>query len=294
MALSLRLDHARSWIEIEQVYDRDFLAELLWPDRYNAAYALAQLDDDAWLDAEFFTAKSDSGVAVVCHSRGGLGQATTVSGPAEAVRATLPLHPGYAKTFAIASPHHVDAMASVMEFRRITTMLRMVVDRERFRPMRGAAQPMLAAHTDLVNLLYNTEGDPVHYRPDHIGEGCYWGVTDDERLVALAGTHAIGRQHGIAIVGNVFTHSRYRRRGHGTTVTSAVTEALLQDVNEVALSVNHDNLAAIRTYERLGYRPVGDIAEGSAIRVASTLITTLRRGIARRRSPIPGREVVGS
>ena len=300
MALSIRLGDERSLAAIHRVDDRGYLARRLHQDRYTAAYALAQLDDEMWPEAECYSCATAQGEAIVCHSRGGLGYATTVSGPGSAVRAILRLHPGYPSTFAIAEPHHVEPLESVYRFKTLKRMSRMLVSRGSFRrvqsfqTVRGKLQPLLGAHVELVNRLYNTEGDPAFYRPEHIGEGCYWGLVDDERLVAIAGTHAIGRTHRIAILGNVFTHPRFRGRGHGTAVTSAVTEALLAEVDEVVLSVDPDNGPAVRAYLNLGYRPIGEIIEASAEREASTLMTAVRRWAARRRSPDGSQEVVST
>ena len=294
MALSLRLGDTRAMVEVVRADDRAALGERLQADRYNATYALAQLDDDAWHEAEFYLSSTPNGVAVVCHSRGGLGYATTLAGPSDGVRAILGLHPGFPTTFAIADPDHVEALETTYTFRQITRMTRMLVTRESFRPTNRPAQPMLGAHVQLLNRLYNAEGDPTHYRREHIAEGCYWGVVDNERLVAVAGTHAIGRTHGIAILGNVFTHPRFRGRGHATTATSAVTAALLGQVDEVVLSVDPENAPAVHAYQKLGYRQVGEIIEASATRHTGTLITALRRWAARRRGPGGEREVVST
>ena len=294
MALSLRLGDTRTMVEVVRSRDRDFLSERLQADRYNAAYALAQLDDDAWIESEFFLCNTPNGLAVVCHSRGGLGFATTLAGPSDGVRAILALHPGFPTTFAIADPHHVEALETAYTFRHVTRMMRMLVTRQSFRPNNRPAQPMLGAHVQLLNRLYNAEGDPTHYRKDHIAEGCYWGVVDNERLVAVAGTHAIGRSHNIAILGNVFTHPRFRGRGHATTATSAVTAALLEQVDEVVLSVDPENAPAVQAYRNLGYRQVGEIIEASATRHTGTLITAVRRWAARRRGPDGEREVVST
>ena len=44
------------------------------------------------------------------------------------------------------------------------------------------------------------------------------------RLVAAAGTHAIGRSARIAVVGNVLTHADFRGRGYAKAVTSAARQ----------------------------------------------------------------------
>lgn len=294
MALSIRLGEARPQLVISSAHDRDELGDRLQDDRYNAAYALAQLDEDAWEEAEFYSCRTPNGESIVCHSRGGLGHATTLAGPLEGTAAILQLHPGFPNTFAISDPEHVEALETVYTFRHITRMMRMLVTRETFCPNNADAQPMLGAHVDLLNRLYNAEGDPTHYRREHIADGCYWGVVDEERLVAVAGTHAIGRTHSIAILGNVFTHPRFRGRGHATTATSAVTAALLEQVDEVVLSVDPRNDPAVRAYRKLGFRQVGDIIEASATRHTGTLVTAVRRWAARRRSPDGEREVVST
>ena len=295
MTLSLRpsrLLAARERLEITRRYDPEGLAEQLQPHRWVGAYALAQLDRGAWEESEWYAAETMRGVAIVCHSRSGLGNATTLSGPADAVGAILKLHPGFARTFAIGDPQHLPALEAVHSLTNPRRMMRMLVTAETFRPVQGEATPLLGPHVQIVNRLYNTEGSPTYYRREHIAEGCYWGVTDDERLVAIAGTHSIGRVHGIAILGNVFTHPRYRGRGHATLATSAVTAALLEQVRDVVLSVDPDNEPAVRAYQKLGYRDVGPIVEASAIRHAGTMITASRRWLARQRGPGGEREVV--
>ena len=295
MTLSLRpsrLLAARQRLEITRRYDREGLAAQLQPHRWVAAYALAQLDDGAWEDSEWYSAETERGSAIVCHSRGGLGNATTLAGPADAITAMLKLHPGYTRTFAIGEPQHLPALKAVHSLNNPRQMMRMLVTAETFRPVPGEATPLVGPHVQIVNRLYNTEGSPTYYRREHIAEGCYWGVTDDERLVAIAGTHAIGRDHGIAVLGNVFTHPRYRGRGHATLATSAVTAALLEQVGHVVLSVVPDNTPAVRAYQKLGYRDVGAIVESGGTRHAGAMITASRRWLARQRGPGGEREIV--
>ncbi len=295
MTLSLRPSRflaTRERLEIVQRYDREGLAAQLQSHRWVGAYALAQLDDGAWEESEWYSAETAQGAAIVCHSRGGLGNATTLTGPAEAIAAILKLHPGYGRTFAIGEPQHLPALEAVHSLKNPRRMMRMLVTAETFRPARGEATPLLGAHVQIVNRLYNSEGSPTYYRREHIEDGCYWGVTDDERLVAIAGTHAIGRKHGIAILGNVFTHPRYRGRGHATLVTSAVTAALLEQVDDVVLSVDPNNEPAVRAYQRLGYRDVGPIVEASATKHAGPMLTASRRWLARQRGPGDEREIV--
>ena len=99
----------------------------------------------------------------------------------------------------------------------------------------------------------------------------YFGANVGERLVAVAGTHAVSPTHGVAVVGNVYTHPRYRGRGLGALVTSAVTAAVIEACPLVVLSVDPRNRAAARAYQRLGYE--GDCR---LIEAASTRKDTVR------------------
>ena len=60
----------------------------------------------------------------------------------------------------------------------------------------------------------------------------------------------------------------YRNRGMATAVTSAVTEAALEDHRDVVLNVRQDNLPAASVYRRLGFEVHGPFIEGPAVRRA--------------------------
>ena len=293
MALSLRIGAARERGEIRRRHDRDALAEIVDRERYRAAYALAQLEPGAWETSEWYTCQSPRGEALICHSSAGLGEATTIVGPPDAAAAILLLHPGGHRTFAIGGPEHVPALEQVHRLHPVRSMSRMLVAPDHFLPAAGETTPLLGAHVHVLNRLYSSEGPPTHYRREHVEQGWYRGVAVDGRLVAVAGTHAVSHLHGIAILGNVYTHPQHRGRGYARLATSAVSQALFEQagVREVVLSVDPENTPAVRAYQRLGYREVGPIIEASAARRAGVASTALRRWWARRQGA-DGREVV--
>lgn len=95
------------------------------------------------------------------------------------------------------------------------------------------------------------------------------------------------------MVGNVFTHPRYRGGGLATIATSAVTRALLQHCDLVALTVEANNAPALAVYDKLGYRQVCTLYETPAIRKdALGLVSALRRGAAGWRGRREGKEIV--
>ncbi len=79
----------------------------------------------------------------------------------------------------------------------------------------------------------------------------------------------------LAVVGDVCTAPRARRRGWGASVVSAVSAALLaRGCEEIWLSVEPENEAAVALYEGLGYVVSGRVVETSvrrrdALRVAA-------------------------
>lgn len=286
MALSLRLGQARERIVIARRWDPEALAALLYPQRYIAAYALAQLEGEGWERSEWWSCRTSGGEALVCHSHAGLGAATTLLGAPEGVREILGLHPGPPRTFAICEPRHLDALGMVHALPTCRRMLRMLATARTFRPFEplvGETLALAGEHVRTINRLYSSEGGPTRYSRAHIDDGCYYGVVENERLVAVAGTHSISRGYGISVLGNVFTHPQHRGFGYATAATSAATAALLRETAEVVLSVDPQNEPAVRAYRRLGYVEVGSIVEASASRQVSGMQMSLRRWLARRR-----------
>ena len=111
------------------------------------------------------------------------------------------------------------------------------------------------------------------------------------RLVAVAGTHVVSRQEGVAVVGNVFTHPKYRGQGYATIVTSAVTESLLECCENVVLTVDPRNTPAVRAYDKLGYVEACRLVEASAHRRDPSGVSGTWR---RFRAAIRGRRYDGS
>jgi GNAT superfamily N-acetyltransferase len=277
---------------VRESRDVEALASFLASDRLHGAYVLAQLEPDAFPHSRWWLSDGPDGQALVCHSRAGLGDATYVSGPAAGVGRILSIHPGPYHTFVTARPAHIEALESVYTLRSARTMVRMHVTGERFAPVEGGTFRLRPAHARALNRLYSSEGGPTSYQPRHLSDGCYYGVQEAGRLLAVAGTHSMSRSHGVAVVGNVFTHPTARGRGLGTVASSAVTAELLRAHRDVVLSVDPTNTPAIRAYRRLGYTDVGEIVEAGAHRRAGSLTTGLRRLLASYRGRREGVEIL--
>lgn len=234
--------------------DRQLLHGFLERDRIFAAYAIADTDD-AEFDRTRFGVALDGGepVAVVMEYRGASPQPVFVMGDPDGIGAIMRdvIRPRIAylgaKTEAfrgVRLHYRADAPAP---------MVRMVVERDDFRPVVGDAVRLDQGDTGHLNRLYQL-GLNAHLPDQAVASGIYYGIRRGTRLIAAAGTHVISAQWRIAAVGNVYTHREYRGQGLAKVVTSAVTASLLEQCDTVVLNVRADNPPALAVYRALGYR----------------------------------------
>ncbi len=260
--------------------DREELRRVLSPHRAYAAYALGQLQPKLFAASEWWVARGAQGQALVLHSRGGLGNAFFALGAVDALEALLRLHPGPRHTFLTCQLHHLETVRHHYHLSEHQSLLRMQVDNETFRSVEGQVRRLTGRDIREINRLYRTDGTQAFYTAANINDAVYCGVEEDGRLMAVAGTHVVSPADGIAVIGNVFTHPARRGHGLGTLVTSAVSGYLLASCREVVLSVAPENVPAVRAYQRLGYREVGRLIEGAAVRRDLGLGALLRRRLA--------------
>jgi RimJ/RimL family protein N-acetyltransferase len=278
---------------VERLRDIDRIRRILRPRVEYTAYALGQLEPAMFRQAHWYMAKGETGQGFVVHSAGGLGEATLTMGEALAVEAILKLHPGPAHTYATSQPEHLDVLRRFYHVAHQQPMVRMAVTREEFQPTGGETRRLIGKDIRTINRLYSAEGGLSFYSGDQIDAGVYYGVFEDERLVAVAGTHVVSPQEGVAVVGNVFTHPRFRGRGFAERATSATTRHLLNRCPNVVLTVDPKNTPAIRAYQRLGYREVCYLIEAAADRRDFVMVGAAFRALwARLRGRRYGGELV--
>jgi len=265
---------------------------MLAPHRAYAAYALGQLQSRLFRNSAWWLSRGAEGEALVLHSRGGLGNALFALGTVDALDAVLSLHPGPVQTFLTCQVHHLETVVRHFDLRTHESMMRMQVDRDTFLAVEGDVRRLAGRDVQEMNRLYRSDGTPAFYTAENIDDAVYYGAYDGDRLVAVAGTHVVSARDRIAVAGNVFTHPAYRGRGLGSLVTSAVTQHVFSKCQEVVLSVDPRNVAAVRAYRRLGYRDVGRLIEGAAVRRGGSVASFLRRRLAELRGRRHGAELV--
>lgn len=243
----------RGAVTVQTTQDRALLRDFLETNRLFSAYALCDLEDREFARTRWGAAfDGDEMVAIVLEYSGMTPQPMFVMGRADGIEAILAdvIRPRAAYVATL-----TDGLPAVQTQYRVDPgpqMVRMWVDRARFRPYPADVRRLLPIEIGELNRLYQL-GFASWLPSSAIAEGVYFGIRVGGRLVAAAGTHVISPQAKMAVVGNVLTHIDYRGRGYATAVTGAVTAELLRACDQVALNVRSDNPPALQAYRRLGY-----------------------------------------
>ncbi len=275
----------RSAAIARQTTDRELLRAFLGQDRLYAAYAICDLEEREFGRTRWGAAyDGDDLIAVGMEYTGPTPQPLFVLGRADGISAVLRdiIRPRAAYIAA-----RTDTLPAVEAHYRVDPgpqMVRMWVDRARFRPYPATVQRLLPVEIGELNRLYQL-GFASWLPSGAIADGVYYGMRVNGRLVAAAGTHVVSPSARLAVVGNVLTHLDYRGRGFATAVTGAVTAELLRSCDQIVLNVRADNPPAINAYRRLGYIEYARFEERLIHRLGSPwadLAAPLRRFFTRK------------
>lgn len=233
--------------------DRARLREFLETDRLYSAYAICDLDEREFGRTRWGAAfDGDEMVAVGLEYTGPTPQPLFVMGRPDGIAAVVR---DVIRPRAAYIAVRTAMLPAVEAFYRVDPgpqMVRMWVDRSRFRPYPATVQRLLPVEIGELNRLYQL-GFASWLPAGAIADGVYYGMRVNGQLVAAAGTHVVSPSARLAVVGNVLTHVDFRGRGFATAVTGAVTAELLRTCDQVVLNVRADNPPAINAYRRLGY-----------------------------------------
>lgn len=254
-------------ITVSATRDRDLLRAFLERDRLRAAYALCDLEPREFGKTKWGVALENGRPISVVLEYGGLTpQPLFATGDSEGIGAILRDVVKPRLVYLATDEAHMPAIERVYRVDPGPQMIRMTVNRHRFRPVPGPQMRLAAVDIVDLNRLYGL-GFSGWLPAESIANGVYYGVRVAGRLVAAAGTHVISPEARLAAVGNVLTHADFRSRGFAKMTTSAVTEELLgTSCDDVVLNVRADNPAAIAAYVALGYRDYNRFEERLAHR----------------------------
>ena len=285
MASVAATDRRTRRLATRPVSDRTELRRFLDVDRLLAAYAICDLEDKEFAKTRWGGAyDGDRLVALALEYTGLTPQPLFVMGRSEGIEAILRDIVRPRAAYVAVLPEALPAVESVYRLDAGPQMVRMWVDRARFRPYPADVRRLFPSDIGELNRLYQL-GFASWLPSSAIADGVYFGIRAGGRLVAAAGTHVISRQARIAVVGNVLTQLDHRGRGHATAVTGAVTAELLRTCDQVVLNVRSDNPPALQAYRRLGYAEHVRFEERLAHRLGSPwpdFTAPLRRLFTRR------------
>ncbi len=254
-------------IRIDEGPSADRAREFFARDRLMAAYALADIDAAEFERARWWIAtRGDEAVACALVVEALPFRPCFASGETEPLAAIFRDGIHEPRIVLATPPAGRLAVESVYRFERVEKMHRMAVSVDSFRPrLTHRVTRLRGEQLDDVIDLYG-HASRTYFSAQRLERELYFGVYVGATLVSAAGTHVRSRRSDIAAVGNVLTRIAYRDRGMATSVTSAVTEAALEQHRDVVLNVRQDNAPAIAVYDRLGYHVHGPFIEGPAVR----------------------------
>jgi ribosomal protein S18 acetylase RimI-like enzyme len=99
------------------------------------------------------------------------------------------------------------------------------------------------------------QGEWVLFLPQALASGHFYGIRENDKLVAMAGTHLASARYNIAALGSVFTHPARRGKGLATICCKAVLASLSEaGISRAVLNVEEEKLGARHIYEKLGFQ----------------------------------------
>ena len=151
------------------------------------------------------------------------------------------------------------------------TLLRMSLDfslwQSAILTLTVASRARQRTDSDLPLLVRCYQHNPeCTFSPDLFASAIYAGIYEEEHIVAAAGTRILDATHQIAVLGNIFTLPEARKNGYATVITATLISILIQqNYSTIVLNVFEDNDAAVRIYQRLGFRTRHTLPTGKAV-----------------------------
>ena len=162
--------------------------------------------------------------------------------------------------------HHLQAVRTHYRVRHRRPTLRMGLKRAHFVPAGNKEGVVSLSHKDTGGIMRLYHQYPDHlFEPAQLETGLYCGVRDEEgHLISVAGIHFLNPSFNIAAIGNIVTDAAHRGEGLATRCVRGLLDSLFERVDNVALNVIEDNIAAITCYEKFGFRTTSRIIEARA------------------------------
>ncbi len=249
----------------QELTDKDVILNYLQKDRLYAAYAIGDLEPYFFAQSKWIGAEEAGRLKALVLTFSGLKQpALFLMGDVKGLRVILENARCPEHAYITCREEHLAMARDFYTWNRSIPMWRMVLDPMEFKAKKGNCVRLTSAHSKHLTELYSLGGG-IGFSTTQVHYGIFFGIFVERKLIAVAGTHLISENYGVAAVGNVFTHPDFRGQGYGTVTSNAVVLELLEmGIPDVILNVGQDNSIAIRIYERLGFKNYCPYFEGPA------------------------------
>lgn len=242
---------------MREVEDPAELAELMSADRETHLYGLADLEEPFWSHSTWYC----EGPAVVgLVSTGGTwltGYAMSRMAPEETLALLANVQESMPVGTWITGPTGMfRAITRLRKVRDIGPHWRMILDDLVDVDGASGVVSLGADDLDAVADLHDSDPGSAFFLPEMLELNPYVGIWEGGRLVASAGTHVVSRTYGVAAIGALITRPSHRGRGLAARALSALCSRLAGDFETIGLNVETGNTAALRLYDRLGFRRV--------------------------------------
>lgn len=243
------------------LHDRAVLADLFASNPALHLYSLGDLDDAFWPRTTWY---SDGSEVVLVYAAPDLPVVLAFTERPAAMRALLAEIKAFLprKFYAHLTPGLVDVLADwADEFHGHYQRMVLADGHAPGRVDTARCVVLGAAHRAEAVAFYAEAYPGNWFDPQMLETGQYFGVRENDRLVAVAGVHVFSRTYRVAALGNISVRPECRGRGLGTLVTARACMSLLAHCHVIGLNVRRDNAPAIRCYEKLGFQLVAPYDE---------------------------------
>lgn len=253
------------------IHDKQRLAAYLLHDPVMNSLLIGDLDDFFWQSTCWYGLETEEGELVhlallylgvgaglpvfLCYDLPGDHTAAFVNLLFEVLPTAIYAHlrPELASYFAIRYEFHPHGLHYKMALTDLEQVKKIDISR---------TQSLDISVMPLLEQLYTHAYPGNFFDPRMLETGYYYGIYEHGGLLTAAGIHVVAEEFQVAVIGNVATLPERRNYGLARQVCARVCHELLKaGIHHISLNVMTDNNAAISSYERLGFKAVGEYGE---------------------------------
>lgn len=163
--------------------------------------------------------------------------------------------------------HLSEGLAEVLEktysYTRHGTYLKMSLRKENLNCIQenNNIKRLIVSDLDLAKNFYSESYSDNWFDKRMLETGKYFGYFAEGEIMGISGIHVYSSLYKVAVLGNITTHPTHRGKSICTKLTSVLCKDLFKTVDKIGLNVHSENKAAIRSYEKVGFKITGKYEE---------------------------------